>query len=135
MTYEDVRNKLFLWSRSGSQAQSYRHSITAILATAEKWGIDPREIEPINIINLCEIIVPANKAIQDGDRKGLVQLFRMASSLTNASLRIYLRNNRQRIVVLNGRPDEYEVCFTKRQLDTVQRRTRLSLDFLVLERK
>ena len=134
MNYDQLECKVKSWGPSSTTALSNKKRVLEVLAYAKKWGIDP-EIITAPISNLNEIIVPANKAIDDGDRKRLVELFTMASCLTNINLQLYLRNHRQRVIVLNGRPDQYDVTLTKSQLDMISRRTKFNLEFLVLERK
>ena len=134
MNYEQLECKVRSWSPTSITATSNKKRVLAILKMAQNWDIDPNIITA-RITNLNEIIVEANKAIDDGDCKRLIELFTLASHLTNADLQLYLRNRRQRVIVLNGHPDQYDVTFTKAQLEMISRRTKLNLEFLVLERK
>jgi hypothetical protein len=135
MNYQQLRKRVSDQAAKSPAASSNKKRVLDILTVAQQWGIDTAAITPINFSNMAEIIFEANKAIKDGDRKRLDELFYWGGCMSNANLKLALRNNRERVLVLNGRPDQYEMTLTAKQMANVEKKTRQNMEFQVIPRK
>ena len=134
-TWDVLRERARSLDQSVYRWRSHTRYLVAIFDQAEEWGLDPDIPNSASISNLCEIIVDARRAIEEGRRKHLNELFQMAADLTNRELRIALRGgNRPEITVkrVGGADDAlYAFRVNRAQFERIRNATETSFNYKV----
>jgi hypothetical protein len=134
-TWDVLRERARSLDQSVYRWRSHTRYLLAIFDQSEEWGLDPDIPNSASISNLCEIIVDARQAIEEGRRKRLNELFQMAADLTNRELRIALRGgNRPEITVkrVGGENDAlYAFRVNKAQFERIRNATETSFNYKV----
>ena len=104
-----------------------------IIDKAEQWEIDPKFAEIAKPSNLREIIREARLALDIGDKDWLVELFRLASYLTNRDLRLQIRDLNLVEIAVKKLPGKYapryQIEVTSAQLEKIKNATKLQFSF------
>lgn len=134
MSWTDVERKIALIDQSPAQSsKSNAKSLRQIVKVARSWGIDPEPFSDSGISNMREIIHEALRAVDVGDRDRLELLFRMAGTLSVTALRLWIRDNRDRVpykLELAPYSHRYVLTVTPRQFELIKSGAFRSLDFV-----
>lgn len=106
-----------MWDNSPAYLSAKKH-IAIIIHKAEEWGIPVVKVTSIS--NLRDIIAPARRAIDRGDRDQLESLLVMAGSMTIVELRNAVRDRREPVLVthfVDGYTSLYRMALTERQFE------------------
>jgi alpha-mannosidase len=89
-TWKELHQKLDDRTTDNTSWASQKKQLHKIFSKAELWGIEANELAEAKVTNLKTVVKCAKSALKHNDKEKLIEIFRLASTLTNTDLRIKL---------------------------------------------